>query len=179
VNETIFTKDASPGMNISYVIDSIMDSESGIRPLDIEHFKRNDKVQPLRIVASSVRDGVMEISCLGSTEMDFFNEYTDHNPSTVRHHATRNVDEKREGLFACLGVSMTVPAACGPPVKLLRNKDAKANITSCCFDAFCFEPIPYRSAVEEGATHVLALRSRPHGIPVQTKPGIYVSFKII
>jgi hypothetical protein len=31
------------------------------------------------------------------------------------------------------------------------------------FDAFCYEPIPYRSAVKDGATHVLALRSRPEG----------------
>lgn len=163
MNETVFTKDTNPAMNISYVLDSIMDPESGIRPLDIEHFRSNDKKQPLRIVASTVRDGLMEVSCLGSKEMDFFHDDD----------VTRNVDGAREGLFACLQTSMTVPAACGPPLDLLRNQDAKANITSCCFDAFCFEPIPYRSAVEEGATHVLALRTRPHGVPIQTKPGFF------
>ena len=35
------------------------------------------------------------------------------------------------------------------------------------------EPIPYRSAVEKGATHVLALRSRPDGCLVPTKPATY------
>ena len=42
-----------------------------------------------------------------------------------------------------------------------------------CFDAFCFEPIPYRSAVEEGATHVLVLASRPEDYIPKTKQGIY------
>jgi len=179
-----FTKDVNPAMNISYVLDSIMDPEFGLRPLDMEHFTANDRLQPLRIVASTVREGEMEVSCLGSKEMDFFQtgaappssssaaQEGDHQ-STGRNPATRNVDGKREGLFACLQTSMTVPAACGPPLHLIRNQDAKDNITSCCFDAFCFEPIPYRSAVEEGATHVLALRTRPHGAPIQTKPGFF------
>lgn len=35
------------------------------------------------------------------------------------------------------------------------------------------EPIPYRSAVANGATHVLALRSRPDGCVVPTVPGVY------
>lgn len=35
------------------------------------------------------------------------------------------------------------------------------------------EPIPYRSAVENGATHVLALRTRPAGCVVETVPAMY------
>ena len=43
-----------------------------------------------------------------------------------------------------------------------------------CFDAFCYEPIPYRSAVEKAnATHVLTLRSRPDGCIVESKPHLY------
>ena len=42
-----------------------------------------------------------------------------------------------------------------------------------CFDAFCFEPIPYRSAVEEGATHVIVCASRPADFVPPTKQGIY------
>jgi len=38
---------------------------------------------------------------------------------------------------------------------------------------FTDEPIPYRSAVENGATHVLALRSRPDGCSPETKPSTY------
>ena len=67
---------------------------------------------------------------------------------------------------------MTVPGAAGPPIQILRAKD---NCTSMhhSFDAICFEPIPYRSAVKDGATHVLVLRSRPEGSIVKTKPGAY------
>jgi hypothetical protein len=86
----------------------------------------------------------------------------------------------KKGFFACLESSMLVPGAAGPPVKLLRSKDRAnvanygiANSTSYCFDAFCYEPIPYRSAVEDGATHVLALRSRPDGCFLETKPYTY------
>jgi len=177
VNETgLFASGGlAPAMNISYVLDGIMDGgKGGLRPLDMGCFEGNDAVQPLRIVASTVREGSMEVSCLGSKEMDFFSKAVDESGSKEQYHrATRNVDGKREGLFACLQTSMTVPAACGPPLHLIRNQDAEKNITSCCFDAFCFEPIPYRSAVEEGATHVLALRTRPHGVSIPTKPGFF------
>lgn len=41
-------------------------------------------------------------------------------------------------------------------------------------DAFLCEPIPYISAVREGATHVIALRTRPDPSPVVVKgPGVY------
>ena len=36
-------------------------------------------------------------------------------------------------------------------------------------DALIFEPIPYRSAVEEGCTHILVLRTRPDDVSVTVK----------
>ena len=41
------------------------------------------------------------------------------------------------------------------------------------YDGFCYEPIPYRLAVAEGATHVLALRSRPTAYEHNTRPTLY------
>ena len=35
-----------------------------------------------------------------------------------------------------------------------------------------FEPIPYRLAVREGATHVLVLRTRPDGLNIVRRPSI-------
>lgn len=61
--------------------------------------------------------------------------------------------------------------ATGPPVNLRQT--GSNNTAQLCFDAFCFEPIPYRSAVEEGATHVLVLSSRPGDYQPKTQPGIY------
>ena len=44
-------------------------------------------------------------------------------------------------------------------------------------DALLCEPIPYRSASAEGATHILVLRTRPDPCPVLGKgPGIYERF---
>lgn len=148
----------APGMNISFVLDGIMGDEHGIRPLDMESFRRNDKKQPLRVASSYAKDGKLHSKCFG-TEHFFHDER-----SALRE------DGVREGLFACLEPSMTVPGATGPPVRL-GTHDSDEVLPY--FDAFCFEPVPYRSAVEEGATHVLALCSRPEGFEPKTKPGVY------
>ena len=104
-------------------------------------------------------------------------------------------DEGKKGIFPCLEASMLVPGAAGPPIQLIRSKNRvfveqrgrfprfwprkelnrrKVENSILCFDAFCYEPIPYRSAVEKAnATHVLALRSRPDGCIVETKRHMY------
>lgn len=153
------TTTATPGMNISYVLDGIMGEQHGLRPLDMKSFQENDEKQQLRIVASTVDgNGNMFSKVFGSR--DFFNETT----------MQQQVNGDRQGLFACLQASMTVPGATGPPVKLQATD---SDTVFPYFDAFCFEPIPYRSAVEEGATHVLALCTRPEGFLLKTKPGVY------
>jgi Predicted esterase of the alpha-beta hydrolase superfamily len=168
-----FSKYVSPAMNISFVLDGIMCPRGGLRPLDLEKFRINDQQQPLRVVTSTVRQGKMETHCLGSRNMDFFDK-VDNETGAVLERATTMLNSKdRHGFFACLETSMLVPAATGPPLPLLRNKDAHLNVTTRCFDAFCYEPIPYRSAVEEGATHVLVLKTRPDGSPIGTKPGLF------
>jgi hypothetical protein len=98
--------------------------------------------------------------CFGAS--DFFGET-----------AIERVDGTRKGLEAALEASMTVPGATGPPVELWN---ATTGEKLPCFDAFCFEPIPYRSAVEEGATHVLVLLSRPEGFEPKTSPGVYEQY---
>lgn len=153
----------TPGMNISFVLDGIMDGKTGLRPLDVDAFRRNDKLQPLRVVSSCIdpQTGEFLTKCFGTEE--FFEEPT----------MARRTDGRRDGLFACLEASMTVPGAAGAPVPLAFGDDETKEL--CCFDAFCFEPIPYRSAVEEGATHVLTLCSRPLGFQPLTDPTLYES----
>ncbi|GKY96454.1 hypothetical protein MPSEU_000604900 [Mayamaea pseudoterrestris] len=148
---------ASPGMNISFVLDGIMHENEGLRPIDIERFEKNDKLQPLRIASSYVQDGKLKTRCFGTEE--FF---------PVGDDVMQRSDGLRHGLFASLESSMAVPGATGPPVPIVVK-----NETLSFFDAFCFEPIPYRSAVEDGATHVLVLASRPEGFQPKTKPGVY------
>jgi len=159
------SKLGTPGMNISFVLDGIMDHEHGLRPLDMKAFRENDKVQPLRIATSCVQDGKLSMKCLGTK--DFFDHVDPITNQTVS--ATVRIDGRRKGLYACLEAGMTVPGATGPPVKLTDGN----GVTTPCFDAFCFEPLPYRSAVEDGATHVLVLRSRPECFQAKTSPGVY------
>ena len=265
-----------PGMNLTFVIDGVMSSTSGLRPFDLETFRKNDARQPLRAVSSTWRAGKMETVAFGSEDGDFWDVWVEGYEeemtkegritrsigaikrlglSTVnvflavgrktkklarrflgvmidtevgallegdgdiqfdskslrstssktipgtkamssfrRPRAIRNKkrmirlrqatgcpdDSGKKGFFACLESSMLVPGAAGKPVKLLRSKhraevaeSGLENMTSHCFDAFCYEPIPYRSAVANGATHVLALRSRPDGCFLETKPYTY------
>lgn len=145
-----------PGMNISFVLDGIMGETHGVRPLDLQKFRENDQKQPLRVASSYVKNHKLYTKSFGTR--DFFPNDSDDTLTTGR----------REGLFACLQASMTVPGATGPPVFM-----QKGNKTLPFFDAFCFEPLPYRSAVEEGATHCLVLCSRPEGFQPKTKPGVY------
>lgn len=150
----------TPGMNISYILDGILGHNHGLRPLDMEKFQENDKKQPLRIVSSAVdADGNMFSKVFGSE--DFF--------SSTMMQIQQNGG--RQGLFACMQASMSVPGATGPPVRLYSAM--KCDDVHACFDAFCFEPIPFRSAVEEGATHVFTLCTRPEGFKIKTKPGMY------
>lgn len=169
------------GLNTSFVLDAIMCPERGLRPLDLETFAHNDAVQPLRIVSSAVdlETGELKSVCFGSKEGHFRDEFA--NPAA---HAvsgdpknlypeiqSAQADENgyRRGIWACLGASMTVPGAAGNPFRM----DLSSGEKLLCFDSFCYEPVPFRSAVAEGATHVLALRSRPASYVPKTKPTLY------
>ncbi len=170
------------GLNISFVLDAIMCPERGLRPLDLEAFAHNDAVQPLRIVSSAVdlETGELKSVCFGSKEGHFRDDFaypaasTDASsvPSTLYpeiESAQADKNGYRRGLWACLGASMTVPGAAGNPFRMDLSPGEKI----LCFDAFCYEPVPFRSAVAEGATHVLALRSRPASYLPKTKPTLY------
>mmetsp|Transcript_14455 Transcript_14455/g.34609 ORF Transcript_14455/g.34609 Transcript_14455/m.34609 type:complete len:906 (+) Transcript_14455:77-2794(+) len=263
-----------PGMNLTFVIEGVMSSTSGLRPFDIDTFRKNDARQPLRVVSSTWRAGKMETVAFGSEDGDFWDVWVEgyeeeiaregrlkrsakaiktlgtsavnvfvrlgrktknlmrrflgvmidtevgalledsdnelspsrsrdssktlpgakamssfRRPRAIRNkkrmvrlrQATASPDNSgKKGFFACLESSMLVPGAAGKPVKLLRSKhraevaeSGLETMTSHCFDAFSYEPIPFRSAVENGATHVLALRSRPDGCFLETKPYTY------
>ena len=44
-------------MNITYILDGVMDENHGLRPFDMDAFKANDARQPLYIISSSVNVG--------------------------------------------------------------------------------------------------------------------------
>ena len=60
---------------------------------------------------------------------------------------------------------MLLPGISGPVVTLPRLDEPLA-------DALLYEQVPYRSAMANGATHCLVLRSRPDGVEVMSKISI-------
>ncbi len=60
----------------------------------------------------------------------------------------------REHLFAALRASASIPLLGGPPSEFEGEL---------YLDALLYEPVPYRSAVRDGCTHVLVLLTRPDG----------------
>jgi predicted acylesterase/phospholipase RssA len=119
-----------PFMNLSYVFDDILSLR---RPIDMDTFRKHNDVQPLRVVVSCFDNCTLSANTFG---------YGDR----IRY-------GHREGLDAALEASMSVPAATGQ-LQFLHRENSTSVLA---MDGFCREPIPYRSAVADGATHVLAL----------------------
>lgn len=63
--------------------------------------------------------------------------------------------KSRDELFLALRATATIPILAGPPVSL--NQDH-------FLDAAVFESIPFPTAINDGCSHVLALRTRPDGV---------------
>ena len=108
-----------------------------VTPLDWPTFWANNRLQPINIIASGLSS--MRSLTLTSQGGHF---------------------ESLDSLLQCLRASMCVPGVAGPTVRLIPSSEPMA-------DAMLFEPIPYRSAVEDGCTHVVCLRSRPDGSEVR------------
>jgi len=67
-------------------------------------------------------------------------------------------------LLDCLRASARVPGIAGDPVFIDGAYYS---------DAMIFEPVPYRSALADGCTHVLVLRTKPETSRLPARPGIY------
>jgi len=141
------------------------------KPLDWEKFVEMQKVQPLKVVASNLKRKdivVLEMANGG------FNSI--------------------EELSKCMHASCLIPGIAGPLMNInmsgISNQDTpvaadKPQLTTSekftlgndlnndamepLADALVFQPLPYRVAIEEGATHVLVLRSKPDGADVTGK----------
>lgn len=67
-------------------------------------------------------------------------------------------------LLDCLRASARVPGIAGDPVAINGAFYS---------DAMIFEPVPFRSALADGCTHVLVLRTKPETSRLPSRPGIY------
>jgi len=144
--------EARPVLNLQFLEKVVRET---VR-LDWAEFWKNNQKQPLNIVASSL-DG-MESLALTSERGDW---------------------GCFEGLMQCLKSSMCVPGVAGPPIRLNVTCRVTGEKKEGAFaDALVFEPIPLKSAVEDGCTHIVTLRTRPDGSEVlgHKVTGIYERF---
>jgi len=153
-----------PVLNLDFLLKETMQYR---KPLDWEKFCEMQKVQPLKVVASGLNEG-------SSVILDMQND---------------GFSSIQELAYAMRG-SCLLPGIAGPVVnvhkKKFRTKGAaskkkyivKNNLKKYkeyepMADALVYEPLPYRSAIKEGATHVVMLRSRPDGADVTGKTSVF------
>lgn len=148
-----------PVLNLPFLLKKTMQES---KPLDWEKFSERQKIQPLKVVASGLKS---EKSFVMDMESGHF--------------------ESLEELGQCMHASCLLPGIAGPvmnikvngddndkPKFILRNglKDSDYEPLG---DALVYEPIPFEAAYQDGATHVIVLRSRADGTDVTGKGGFF------
>lgn len=148
-----------PVLNLDYLLRETMQEK---KPLDWDKFLEMQSKQPLKVVASGLKRG--KSICFSMENGDF-----------------GNIQE----LAACMHGSCLLPGIAGPVMNFnsklksgemgkffVRNNVNQDGVEPLA-DALIFEPLPYGTAIEEGATDVVMLRSRPDGTDVTGKTSIF------
>eukprot|EP00545_Synedropsis_sp_CCMP1620_P000637 CAMPEP_0119004626 /NCGR_PEP_ID=MMETSP1176-20130426/1256_1 /TAXON_ID=265551 /ORGANISM="Synedropsis recta cf, Strain CCMP1620" /LENGTH=533 /DNA_ID=CAMNT_0006956357 /DNA_START=153 /DNA_END=1754 /DNA_ORIENTATION=+ len=142
----------APVMDLDFLLKRTMQET---KPLDWDKFVKQQAQIPMKIVASNLRD---EKAIVMDMEKGSFNSL--------------------EELAQCMHASCLLPGIAGPLMNICdttgvmslgNNKENTIPMA----DALLYEPIPFRSAVDEGATHVVVLRTRPDGADVTGKSSIF------
>jgi predicted acylesterase/phospholipase RssA len=151
-----------PVLDLTYLLNTTMQEN---KPLDWEAFEEMQRVQPLRVMASGLKSRRAFV-------MD------------MERGSFSNIEE----MACCMRASCLLPGVAGPVMNMrypreeggdgrydmipMNNFDGGDDYEPLA-DALLFEPLPYRSAISEGATHVVCLRSRPDGVDVTGKTSIF------
>jgi len=154
-------RDGKPVLNLDYLLKQTVQRT---KQLDWDKFIEMQRVQPLKIVASGLK-----------SEKPILMDYANKNFETL--------DE----LTRCMHASCLLPGIAGPVMNMDKSavergqtgqkftlgnglNDAKYEPMA---DALLYQPLPFHSAIEEGATHVLVLRTRADGADVTGKSSLF------
>uniref|UniRef100_A0A7S2KR00 PNPLA domain-containing protein n=1 Tax=Leptocylindrus danicus TaxID=163516 RepID=A0A7S2KR00_9STRA len=151
-------KNGKPVLDLSFLLRRTVQEK---KPLDWDKFVEKQRGgQPLKVVASGLKS---EKAVVFDMEKGDFTSL--------------------EQLANCMHASMLLPGIAGPimnaywsnegPADLFLENNHKKKEVEPLADALVYEPIPYRSAVEDGATHVVVLRTRADGADVTGKSSIF------
>jgi len=162
IKDVIFRRNhGKPVLDLSYLLNTTMQEN---KRLDWETFEEMQKVQPLKVMASGLKS---EKAFILDMEKGSFS----------------NLEE----MACCMRASCLLPGVAGPVMNMKSpqedGRQLRYDMTprnnydgddhEPLADALLYQPLPYRAAVSEGATHVICLRSRPDGVDVTGKSSIF------
>lgn len=162
LKDVIFRRNnGKPVLDLTYLLNTTMQEN---KRLDWETFEEMQKVQPLKVMASGLKS---ERAFIMDMEKGSFS----------------NIEE----LVCCMRASCLLPGVAGPVMNMKSPQEdgtqPQYDMTprnnyegedyEPLVDALLYEPLPYRAAVSEGATHVVCLRSVPDGKDVTGKSSIF------
>lgn len=159
--DVITRPDGKPVLNLKYLLKTTV---KDTKPLDWDKFLEQQTLQPLNVVTSGLKSQRSIVLSYENGGFENLNELTD-----------------------CMHASCLLPGIAGPVMnldmrstsqrgktpKLMLGNGRMEDYLEPLADALIYEPLPYRSAVAAGATHVVVLRSRPDGTDVTGKGGIF------
>jgi predicted acylesterase/phospholipase RssA len=149
-----------PVLNLSFLLKTILQES---KPLDWDKFVERQKVQPLKVVTSGLKSEKAIIMDMESKSFETLDE-----------------------LSKCMHASCLLPGIAGSAMNFNKEHATKKNKPKFVLannmkdpdyeplgDALIYGPMPYDIAHEQGATHVLVIRSRPDGNDVTGKGGVF------
>jgi predicted patatin/cPLA2 family phospholipase len=160
-----------PVLNLRYLLQTTMQEK---KPLDWQKFVDMQAIQPLKVVASGLKSEKAIVMDMAQGHFDSLQDMSD-----------------------CMHASCLLPGIAGPLMnldttepyqgyynpttgqtkhntkKMVLGNNVKGFHYEPLADALVFEPLPYRSAMADGATHVLVIRSRGDGKDVTGKSSVF------
>lgn len=162
--DVIFRRNhGKPVLDLSYLLKTTMQEQ---KPLDWDTFVKMQEVQPLKVLASGLKSQKPIVMDMKKGSFNSLQE-----------------------MASCMQASCLLPGVAGPVMNLRRDNTTSLEPNNVfdmfarnkvkdddyepMADALLFQPLPFHTAVSEGATHVICLRSRPDGVDVTGKSSFF------
>jgi len=157
-----------PVLNLPFLLKTTVQDT---KPLDWDKFVERQKVMPLNVVTSGLRSEKSIVLNMANGGFETLEELTD-----------------------CMHASCLIPGISGPlmnidkrvltgerprnsgdsPPKFIVANNLQGDQYEPLADGLLYEPLPYRTAIaEDGVTHCIVIRSRPDGVDVTGKGGLF------
>lgn len=152
-----------PVLNLLFLLKTTVQET---KPLDWKSFAERQGILPLNVVASGLKSEKAIVFNMANGGFDSLDELTD-----------------------CMHASCLLPGIAGPVMnldkhvmsgrvvgskKMVLGNNLDMERYEPVADALFYEPLPYRTAIaQDGVTHCLVLRSRPDGVDVTGRGGIF------